>query len=167
MKGIRLFLDASIILACAAQLLAYGLGGFWIWSPVFILTCCAWLIAVRHDLEGLSTVLFIGIFLSSVFGCLIQLSLALLIFSVVAALAAWDLDYLTRRLELVSDGEVAKEMERQHLRRVFFLTGLGLILTELAVLFRTGFSFWTVFWLVVLIILAAGLVIGYLRRSAM
>ena len=84
----------------------------------------------------------------------------------VAELAAWDMDYFSRRLKLVNDGEVAKEMEKQHLRRVFYLTGLGFILTNLAALFRTGFSFWTVFWLVVLIILAAGLVIGYLRRSA-
>ena len=79
MKGIRFFLDASIILACAAQLLAYGLGGFWIWSPVFILACCTWLFAVRRDLEGMSTVLFFGILMASVFGCLIHLSLALLI----------------------------------------------------------------------------------------
>jgi len=167
MKGIRFFLDASIILACAAQLLAYGLGGFWIWSPVFILACCTWLFAVRRDLEGMSTVLFLGILMASVFGCLIHLSLALLILSLVAALAAWDMDYFSRRLKLVNDGEVVKEMEKQHLRRVFYLTGLGFILTNLAALFRTGFSFWTVFWLVVLIILAAGLVIGYLRRSAM
>jgi hypothetical protein len=83
-----------------------------------------------------------------------------------AALAAWDLDYFTRRLELVIDTEVAMKMERQHLKRIFILSGSGLIITCLAALFRTGFSFWAVFWLVVLIVLTAGLVIGYLRRSA-
>ncbi|MBE3145515.1 MAG: hypothetical protein IMZ61_16560 [Planctomycetes bacterium] len=165
MKGIRLFLNASIILACGAQLLAYGLAGFWAWSLVFILAGGGWLLAVRRDLEGLSTVLFLGFLIAAVFGCLIQLSLVLLVFSVVEALTAWDLDYFTRRLELVSDGEAAKKMEKQHIRRVLFLTGLGLTLTDLAMLFRTGFSFWTVFWLVVVIILTAGLVIGYLRRS--
>jgi hypothetical protein len=165
MKGIRLFLNASIILASGAQLLAYGLAGFWIWSPVFILAGGAWLLAVRRDLEGFSTVLFLGLIIASVFGCLIQLSLVLLVFSVIEAMTAWDLDYFTRRLELVSDGEVAKKMEKQHIQRVLFLTGLGLTLTDLAMLFRTGFSFWTVFWLAVAIILTAGLVIGYLRRS--
>ena len=165
MRGIRLFLNASIILACGAQLLAYGLAGFWVWSPVFILAGGAWLLAIRRDLEGLSTVMFLGFLIAAVFGCLIQLSLVLLIFSVVEALTAWDLDYFTRRLELVRDGEVAKKMEKQHIRRVLFLTGLGLMLTDLAMVFRTGFNFWTVFWLVVVIILTAGLVIGYLRRS--
>jgi hypothetical protein len=164
MKGIRLFLNVSIILASASLLLAYGLAGFWVWSPVFILVGGVWWLAVRRDLEGLSTVLFLGFLIAAVFGCLIQLSMALLILSLVAALAAWDLDYFNRRLELVSDVEVAQEMEKQHLRRVMFLTGPGLILTELGALFRTGFNFWAIFWLVVVIILTAGLVIGYLRR---
>jgi hypothetical protein len=166
MKGIRLVLNISIFLASASLLLAYGLGGLWIWSTVFILAGGTWLLAVRRDLPGLSTGFLAGFIIATVFGCFIHLSLALLIFSLLAALAAWDLDYFTRRLEMVSDGEVARNMERLHLQRIFVMSGSGLILTYLAALFRTGFSFWAVFWLVVLIVLTAGLVIGYLRRSA-
>jgi hypothetical protein len=166
MKGVRLFLTISIVLASASQFIAYGLAGVWVASAIFILVCGVWLLGIRRDIEGLSTVLFSVFLLTSVFGCLIQLSLPLLIFSMVAALTAWDLDYFNRQLRQVSDGKIAVQMEKLHLRRVLILTGLGLVLTEPAAFIKTGFGFWTVIFLVIMIILTAGLVIGYLRRSA-
>jgi uncharacterized membrane protein len=86
-------------------------------------------------------------------GVFMEISTGSLLLSVVAVLAAWDLDYFVRRLKSVERVEKRHDLEQSHLKRLMSVAVLGLLLGGIAIAVEIRLNFgWILFWGIVLIL---------------
>ncbi len=98
-------------------------------------------------------------------GIFMDISTGWLLLSVVATLAAWDLDYFVRRFRHVGRVEKPHDLEQRHLKRLMSVAALGLLLGGVAIVVKVQLNFgWILFWGIVLI-LGMSRLIGLLNRE--
>jgi hypothetical protein len=141
---IRRLLMGSIGLvgACLAGALAWA--GTWPWAAATLGLTAAWLVG---EGRGWHLAAPLGFATSAALaGLSLWLSgepgvawLALV--AVVAALCAWDLDGLARRLDRFGYEGDRSRLERQHLRRLLAVASLGLVLGGVALAVQIRLSF--------------------------
>ena len=147
----KMFCWAALVLGLGC--LAYGwFGAGYGWVGLVVLALLPFSLAplTRKFQARFGLVLSISV-LAAAIGLWVQISLALALTAVVCVLAAWDLDYFSRRLAFAAPEDDPQALERRHLTRVSLalLLGLGLNLLSMSIRFQFGFE-----WILLLAILA-------------
>jgi hypothetical protein len=166
MKLIRRILILSIVFAAFSVAIGYGMGSLWLVAPVFLIAGGGWVFFEWKGWDWPSSIFLLGFVAACIFGMMLLLSPLIMLLGVLAALIAWDLDHITRRLKGVHEECMAECMAKQHLMRLALVNGCGLVLALAALLIRTQISFMGAIALAVLVIVGIGITVGYLRRTA-
>lgn len=160
---------AAMSVALGALSLGLALRDAAIFIPVFIALGVAWAYSRHCGRYGLAAALANLTFTAAVAGATVGLLIgalsALMLVSVVATLAAWDLTHFEQRMRALARVERTDEIERRHLRWLAAAVLGGAILAGLALTIRATLSFATVFALGLLAALALSWTIGALRRG--
>ena len=166
MTLIRRILILSIIIAAFSVAIGYGMGSLWLVAPVFLIAGGGWVYFEYRGWDWPASIFLLGFVAACVFGVMLLLSPLIMLLGVLAALIAWDLDHMTRRLKGVHEECMAECLAKQHLMRLMLVNGCGLVLAVAALLIRTQISFMGAIALALLVILGVGFTVGYLRRTA-
>jgi hypothetical protein len=166
MKLIRRILLISIVFAAFSVAIGYGMGSLWLVAPVFLIAGGGWVFFEWKGYEWPASIFLLGFVAACVFGVMLLLSPLIMLLGVLAALIAWDLDHMSRRLKGVHEQCMAECMAKQHLMRLMLVNGCGLVLALAALLIRTQISFMGAIALALLVILGVGFTVSYLRRIA-
>src|SRR5262245_66173661 len=86
-------------LATALLALGYAMGGHWIGATLVVALGCLWLIGLYRGWNGAETLSLFGFAGLAAAGVAAAVAMPILLASVVAALAAWDLHRFTLRLD--------------------------------------------------------------------
>lgn len=159
-------LPVSIILATSVLALGYGLGGFWIPAILMLAMGSLWLLGRRTSCRWSASVMLILLVIAAAIGLRMDLEPALMLFGVVAALSAWDLDHFARRLTEAGRVEQEQALTRHHLRRLLIVDAVGLLLGAVALLIRVDLSFGVVLLLALLALLGLSRAISFLGRES-
>ena len=155
--GFRAYAAASVVSA-AAFAAACVVGGVWLLLVVPAAALLLWFLprakAASETRERAQTAALVAMAAAGGLGVLLGLSPLLLVASVSAAVAVWDLAALNRRSRGASDPEAARRVERGHVRRLVVTAGGGAVLGAAAVLVRVRLGF------AVLLALGVALAIG-------
>jgi len=162
MKLIRRILIISIIFAAFSVAIGYGMGSLWLVAPVFLIAGGGWVFFEWRGWDWPASIFLLGFVAACVLGMLLLLSPLIMLLGVLAALLAWDLDHMSRRLKGIHEKCMAECQARQHLLRLMLVNGCGLVLATAALLIRTPTSFIGAIILSVMVILGVGFTVGYL-----
>ena len=165
MKLIRRILILSIVFAAFSVAIGYGMGSLWLVAPVFLIAGGGWVYFEWRGWDWSSSIFLLGFVAACIFGMMLLLSPLIMLLGVLAALIAWDLDHMIRRLKGVHEECMAECMAKQHLMRLALVNGCGLVLALAALLIRTQISLMGAIALAVMVILGIGITVGYLRRT--
>jgi hypothetical protein len=111
-------LAVSLLAASAAMSAGAALRGSWLFAALSLLLALLWWFLRRFDLSVLPTLGLIVFLFAAVLGVLAELPSWLMLLSVTAALAVWDLERFSRRLRKVSGIDDAVALQAAHLRRL-------------------------------------------------
>ncbi|BCX02083.1 MAG: hypothetical protein KatS3mg053_0021 [Candidatus Roseilinea sp.] len=160
---------ATMSVALGALSLGLALRDAAIFIPIFAVLGAAWAYSRHRRRYGLAAALanltFTAVMAGAAVGLLIGALSALMLLTVVAALAAWDLTHFERRMQALVRVERAGDIERRHLRWLMAALLGGTALAGLALTIRATLSFAAVFALGLLAALALSWMIGALRRE--
>ena len=153
----------SMVLASAALLLGYILGGLWIWTPAILALGALWMVGERRRWRHVASLGLVLHATVAAMGMALGLGAGWMLLGVVGSLAAWDLGHFVETLRDAGRVEGARQLEREHLRRLVLVAGLGLLLGALALSVQSRLSFWMVMFLGLVGILSLSRVVAYLR----
>ena len=122
----------TIILATLSLALAYAWQAGWLGSGLVLAVGVLWLVAGQQTWAWLGTLLFVGLAGLAGFGAWLGLSPFFMLFGFISALAAWDLTTFRQQLQQSDVVEPETTLQRDHLRRLGLVTGLGLLLGTVA-----------------------------------
>ena len=140
MIRIHMLLPLMLALAAVTAALSNMLAGAYTAAMLCVLTAAAWWMYFRRT-ELAANAGFVALVALSAMALLWGGSPALSALAVTATLGAWDLSRLERRLSINVRIERGDDIERQHVRRLLMVLGMGLALALLAQLVRVGLSF--------------------------
>jgi hypothetical protein len=163
---IRRIILGSVGLAAACLAGAYAWAGAWAWAAISLGLGIAWLVGLG---QGWSLAAPLGFAASAALAILSvslneQAGVALLaLLAVVAALCAWDLDGLARRLAHFGYVGDRSRLERRHLGRLLAVAGLGLLLGGAALAVQIRLTFLPAFLLSLLVVVGLSWGVFFLR----
>ena len=166
MKWTGRILPASLIIATGCVCLAYGLGKFWPAVPVLLVAGGAWWWGVSNKKEGIAPLSQIILLSAIILGLYLFPFSGLMLVSLAATIAAWDLDHFSHRIRTVQRVEEVNSLEKIHLVRLGTVLGAGTLLGAAALLVRVQFSFGVAFALGVVAIFGLSRAIIFLKRSS-
>ena len=146
-RRVRLF---SFILAAAALAAGCGFQGKWYWALLFVVMAlagglCSLKPALKNLWEAASLGWFVLFITGAAVGVVVGLSSLLMLASILASLAYWDLDSFQRRLELVKADEATLKLEKNHLRKLLIVLSVGLVVSLVGLSLQLKLSFgWAV-----------------------
>jgi hypothetical protein len=161
----RSVLWASIAVAAGALALGYGLGGYGLPALLVAVLGGLWLLGRWRAWPWVAPAGFLCFTLAAAIGMLLGLGAGWMLLGAAAALVAWDLDDLVRRLERAGRVEAQAAIESRHLARLAAVAGLGLALAAIPLGLRLDLGFGLVLLLGLLAVLGLGRVVAYLRRE--
>ena len=112
--------------------------------------------------EGLFLFLFI---FSSAIGIWLGSPAWLMLIGVVSSIGAWDLDHFLRRLGQVDHVDLESGLGREHLRRLFLVEAIGLLVGLTALSIQTRVSFWWEALLVLLVVIGLSRIVARVRKE--
>lgn len=156
---------ASIGLAAGAIALGYGEGEAWRGTAFALGVGLLWLLDTRREEGGMAPVGLVSLVGAAAVGLWLSLQAGWMLFGVVAALSAWDLDHFVRRLWRAEQTEKVRHLEAIHLRRLAIVDGVALLIATVALGIRVTLGFGVALLLGGLAILGLTRAIGLLRRE--
>jgi len=159
--SVKIPLAQKVLTLCTlAATLSLALGCFlrnsWLWAVLVIACGCFWLFVQRRGWVWVSSLELAIFVFTAAFLTLSGVSSGLMVFVLVSALCAWDLDCFYDRLK--KPGHVVKKnaLEKNHFKRLIAVVSFGLILCIPALTFNIHLGFK---WILGLgIIMLAGLI---------
>jgi hypothetical protein len=133
---------------------------------VAILACLiglAWLVTENNEQNVLNAVFFLIFAGLAIGGSMSRLPILVMLVGFSADLAAWDLSRFRERIAGKVESAVLPTLEAMHLRTLFTALGASLALALLPTLIHFSISFVALFFIILLMLLALKLSIGYLR----
>jgi hypothetical protein len=152
--------------ATCALVIGYAKDGLWIWTLPILGFAVLWLEGKRRGLKWVASVefpLFVGF---AVIGIWQELSFELMLLGMIAALAAWDMDYFQQRLEDVKRVSQREDLERKYLQRLLIIEASGAILAFTAVSLTVTFGFGSALLLGLFAVIGLSRTIRFLRRES-
>ncbi len=153
----------SIGLATSSLALGYALSSRWIWAIVIVGLGLCWLAGQQRAGSWLTGLGLIACVTAAAFGVWWGLSTGWMLFSTVAALAAWDLDHFARRIQPAAQMEGETRLKRAHFQRLSIVVGLGLLLGSVALSLQVELNLAGAILLGLLVIIGFSRVIGFLK----
>ncbi len=135
-----MLLPLMLALSAVTAALSNVLAGAYTAALLCVVTAAAWWWYFRRS-ELAANAGFVALVTLSALALLWGGPPVLSTLSVTAALGAWDLSRLQRRLSINVRIERGDDIERQHVRRLLTVLGAGLALALLAQIVRVGISF--------------------------
>ena len=108
----------------------------------------------------------IGCTVMAAIGLWLDLTTGWMLLALVAALTAWDLDHLGRRLQSAGSEEQSRSLERRHLQRLLAVDAVGLLLAILALEIEFRLRLTVALLLGLLAVVGLSQVVGLLRRCS-
>lgn len=158
-------LFVGILLTVSTLALAYGLHGWWIAALVILIVGALWLLAQRLGWSWVAHVALVLFVSAAAFGLGQDLPTGWMLFGLVAALSAWDLDHFAHRLDGAERVQRARLLGRRHLRRLLIVDGLGLLLGGAALTIQVQLDFGLILLLGLLALLGLSRAVRFLRRE--
>jgi len=138
-----------ILLAGAAGAVLWALAGAWQVGLLAAGLAGLWLVAHRRHPASFTSLMLLAFILLAAAGASLPSALFWAPLSLVAALAAWDLERFAGRLAAAEPSAETRDLERRHLLRLAAVSGIGLLLgwagqaihlkLDLAVILLLGF----------------------------
>lgn len=151
--------------ATAVLSLGYARGGLGMWVVAFAAGAVIWWLAPRLRWDWVPSVALAGYVSAAAAGCWLGLSPAAMLAGLVVALCAWDLDHFAQRLRSVKPDTATRALERRHLERLAFVSGLGASLAAISLAISLKLSFGVLLTLSLLVALGVARTFGWLRRT--
>lgn len=170
MNAVQRFFWGHLAAAALALAGGYALAGMWGPAGTFLALGVVWAAAQRRGgasgAGGIGGLMMVTFILAGAGGILAGIPGWLGILAVVAALGAWDLDHLLRRLAVAGRVDYASGLARAHLRRLALVEGAGFLAGLAAVVIRGRLPFWLEALLALLAVLGLSRVIQFVRSQA-
>ena len=162
------YAGACIGLATALPALGYAGGGHWIGATACVALGCLWLIGLHRGWSGIETLGLVGFIYLAAAGVWAAIAVAILLASVVAALAAWDLHRFGLRLDAGDRGQVPDRpaLVRSHIRWSLGVAGVGLLISLVAPAIQIALPFGVTLLLSTLALLGVSRAIRWLNRPS-
>ncbi|MBN1484825.1 MAG: hypothetical protein JXA37_08895 [Chloroflexia bacterium] len=128
---------------------------------IFPLVACGlfWLLGLWQGWGWVGTAILLVFILAAAGGLLLNLGPGWMLLGLVAALVAWDLDHLSRRLH-GAETETRRMLERAHILRLLPVVTAGLFLGGAAMVLRVRFGFGLALLLGLLLVVGLSRVLG-------
>ena len=152
-------------LACLALAAGYALGGLWTWGLAALLPLLLWLIGLGRPWSLPAAAGLVAFATLAAAGLLAGLAPAWMLLALVAALCAWDLDHLARRLAATDLVPHRRDLEKHHLLRLLAVAGLGLLLALVALEVELQLTFFPALLLGLLALWGLSRLVRHLRRE--
>jgi hypothetical protein len=159
----RWLLPICILLATGALLVSFGVHGWWSWTVPTAVIAAAWMVGQWRQWGWTASVGLACCTCLAVVGLFFDLSVGWALLALVAALTAWDLDHLARRLGSVQGTEQARLVEARHVQRLLVVDAMAVLLAILALEIEFELSFTSALLLGLVAIFGLGQVVRLLR----
>lgn len=157
--------SASAGLSVFLLALGFALHGLWAGTAAVLAAGILWLLGQWRALPWASSAGLVAQTVAAAVAMLNGVWGGWSVLSVVAALAAWDLDQFAQRMRAAGRVDDAPRQERRHIQRLSVVAGIGGLLGLVALSLQVRLSFGLALLLAVLMMMCLGLVIGYMRRA--
>ena len=164
MKLVRQIFSLSLALSLVSLTAAFlGMLG---WVPIFIgfTIGLQWAFMVWKGRKTLSFS-FLGLLALLVYGAALYLPAGWLLGSLVMLLVAWDLSEFSEHLVRFNPDRVDPKLVHNHILRLFYVAGMGLVLGGLALAIKVRLGFGIAVLLGLLVFVGLGGAVRFLRRS--
>jgi hypothetical protein len=158
----------AVAIGSATLLLAlnYALTARWNWVAAIAAAGLLWLAGSWHGRRWVSSAALTVFTVTAAAGVILRFPPLWLLSSVVAVLAAWDLERFAHYLGEVGDVRDEAELMRSHLRFLGFVVALGWCLGVVALSVRFTFDFVPTLALGLLVIMTLSGMIRYMRSAS-
>jgi hypothetical protein len=157
---------ACIGLVTALLTLGYAMGGQWIGATLVVALGCLWLIGLYRGWNGAETLSLFGFAGLAAAGVAAAVVMPILLASVVAALATWDLHRFTLRLENAGCVLHEQALVRSHVRWSLSIAGAGLLISLAAPAIRIALPFGATLLLSVIAVFGVSRAIRWLSHPS-
>ncbi len=158
--------SGCIVLATFGLALGCSLGGEELLAPVVVLLGIVWLGAVQREWQAVTTLMMVIFVAGTAFVAWKGFLPGLMLATLVAALSAWDLEFMAARFRRVKKEAVEGGIERRHLTRLAAVDGIGLLLGSVGLLLKLNLSFGVELLLGLVVAIGLSQIILHLRRSS-
>lgn len=156
----------SIWLATIALAVGFSMSNLWVWSSIILASGFLWLFKQRGQRDRIASpfsLLFTG---TAIIGVWLNLSVGLMLTSMVLTLVACDLENLIQRFNSMGRIERPKELERRHIKRLIIASVSGMVLAFIALQTKVSLSFGMSLLLGFATMISLSQAIGFLRRES-
>jgi hypothetical protein len=155
----------SIGAAALALTLGYALGSLWAGAGICTAIGLLWLVGQWRGWDWAADLGLVGCVGLAAFGVWSGLFGGWMLLGIVLALVAWDLDHFAQQMRSAGRIVGAGELWRAHLRQLFAVAGLGLLLGGVAMGIRIELGFGWALAAAALTILSLKTLIGSGQRD--
>jgi uncharacterized membrane protein len=154
---------AAILLSTLALVAGYVSSDVWIGAGLLAALGVLWGFGCLHNWRWISNLAMAGMAAVAAIGIELGVNSGLVLVSILSTLAAWDLDAFNHRLQGIRGDEKTLALEKSHLYRLSWVTGLGLLLAGAGLTLDWNAGFGIVFILSLLVAISFGRIIGFLK----
>lgn len=155
---------SSIVISSATLAWGFAQSGFISFSVWIVILGLGWLVAIWQRWFWYSSFGLVVVTILAALGLWFGFASGWLFASGIFALFAWDLTDFRQRLVLMAKNDNTRGIERRHLLRVSLLALAGLGLASITMLLRWQFTFEWGMFLVGVILLGLGQLVGWFRK---
>lgn len=146
--------------------LSYAINQFWIASLLITILGILWMVGYLKGWKWQASVMFTLFIGASAIGLWLNLSQWLILLSMVGAISAWDLDHFTQRMKYAGLVVERTNLEKYHIKRLFFVNFFGLFLSVIALNVEVKLGFGTILLLGMIAVLGLNQVIIFLKGKS-
>ena len=157
--------SVATILAGLVLWLFFGLGGFWIWSWVFILVGLLWWVGRYRGWKFVPTLGFLLFVFTAVYGGFLGISIIAMITVVSLSLIAWDLSDFENRLQGKQFDKAKDRLALNHLKKLLTAIAIGLLIAVISSNFELKLDFWSVLIIGLGLALSLSLLFRFFNRK--
>ena len=145
--------------------LSYATNQFWIASLLIATLGIFWMVGYLKDWKCQASVMFTLFIGASAIGLWLNLPQWLILLSMVGVISAWDLDHFTQRLRYAGLVEERFNLEKYHIKRLFIVNLLSLLLSVIAFNVEVKLGFGAILLLGMIAVLGLNQVIFFFKRE--
>ena len=146
--------------------LGYAINQFWIASFFIAALGIFWIIGYLKNWKWQASVMFTLFLGASTAGLWLNLPQWAILLSMVGVISAWDLDHFTQRLRYAGLVEERFNLEKYHIKRLFIVNLLSLLLSVIAFNVKVKLGFGAILLLGMIAVLSLNQVIIFLKGKS-
>ena len=160
----KTFFGVFVVFSALCLAAGYAVTGQWLGVVIAMLTGPGWVLTRKYSAASLPLLCLLATIGLAATGCLIGSPPSLMIFSVAAALAAWDLSFFDVAMAGTSHTAQTRQYEIKHLQSLALALGFGLLAAFLGSLLQLQISFVMLILFIALVVFGLERVWGYVNK---